>query len=99
MNVPVTISWVNGTMIDASMPTNRPDLALVFVSAADEQGNVGSMPSGSWNKYSFWKGNFEVQKGGVWTMDFQPTKVTFAVVPNVHTTFYIQPRLVTETAK
>ncbi len=99
MGQPVTISW-DGTWIGADMPTNRPDLALKFVGAADTQGNEMLNPSGSWNQYRFTEGDFMVQRDGVMSMvDVRPTKLTFAVVPNIHATFYVQPRLVVEKAK
>ena len=41
-----------------------------------------------------------VRRDGVMSIvDVRPTKVTFAVVPNIHTTFYVQPRLVVEKVK
>jgi len=98
MGEPVTISW-DGTWMDADMPTNRPDLALIFVGAADAQSNEMLNPSGSWSQYRFRKGNFMVRRDGGMSMDVRPTKLTFAVVPNIHTTFYVQPRLVLEKAK
>ncbi len=99
MGQPVTISW-DGTWIGADMPTNRPDLALKFVGAADAQGNEMLNPSGGGNQHRFTEGNFMVRRDGVMSMvDVRPTKLTFAVVPNIHTTFYVQPRLVAEKAK
>jgi hypothetical protein len=95
MNVPVTVSW-DGYWIDASMPTNRPDLGLKFVTAANDEGDTVADASGSWNQFRFRKGSFMVRKGNVLTMRFTPTKVTMAVVPNVHATFYTQPKFVGE---
>ena len=98
MGQPVTISW-DGTWIDASMPTNRPDLALKFVSATDAQGENMHDAASSWSQFRFRKGDFMAEREGVLTMGVNPTKVTFAIVPNIHTTFYVQPRLVLEKAK
>ena len=99
MGQPVTISW-DGTWIGADMPTNRPDLALKFVGAADTQGNEMLNPSGGWNQHRFTEGNFMVRRDGVMSMvAVRPAKLTFAVVPNIHTTFYVQPRLIAEKAK
>ena len=99
MGQPVTISS-DGTWIGADMPTNRLDLALKFVGAADAQGNEMLNPSGSWNQYRFTEGNFMVRRDGVMSMvAVRPAKLTFAVVPNIHTTFYVQPRLMVEKAK
>jgi RNA polymerase sigma factor (sigma-70 family) len=93
MNTPVTLSW-DGYWMDASIPTNDPNRALRFVSAADnERENVGE-PSGSWDQYRFRKGSFMTRKENVLTTDFKPTKVTVAVVPNAHVTFYMEPQLV-----
>ena len=99
MGQPVTIFW-DGTWIDADMPTNRPDLALKFVGAADAQGNEMLNPSGGGSQYRFREGDFMVRQDGVMSMvDVRPTKLTFAVVPNIHTTFYVQPLLVLEKVK
>ena len=96
MNMPVTISW-DGSWIDATMPTNRTDLALKFVCVTDEQGRRTSEASGSWNQHLFRKGSFMMRSGGVGSMDdFHLTTVTFAIVPNMHTTFYAQPQLLNE---
>jgi len=94
----VTISW-DGTWIDADMPTNRPDLALKFVSATDAQGENMHDAASSWSQFRFRKGDFMAEREGVLTMGVNPTKVTVAVVPNIYTTFYVQPRLVVEKAK
>ncbi len=99
MGQTVTISF-DGTWIDADMPANRSDLALKFVSATDAQDEKMANPAGSWSQYRFREGDFMVQRGGGWNMgNVRPTKVTFAVIPNIHTTFYVQPRLVAENAK
>jgi RNA polymerase sigma factor (sigma-70 family) len=92
MGVPVKISW-DGNMIDARIPTNQTNFALKFVSASDNEGEMQDA-SGSWNQYQFRKGFFMARRGNVMTMNVTPTKVTIAVVPNVHTTFYAQPRLI-----
>ena len=97
MGAPVTISW-DGYWIDASIPTNQPNLALKFVSANDDEGEMQDA-SGSWGQYRFRKGSFMARRGNVMTMDVKPTKVTIAVVPNVHTTFYTQPKLAVEKVK
>jgi hypothetical protein len=81
------------------MPTNRPDLALKFVSATDAQGENMHDAASSWSQFRFRKGDFMAEREGVLTMGVNPTKVTFAIVPNIHTTFYVQPRLVLEKAK
>jgi RNA polymerase sigma factor (sigma-70 family) len=98
MNVPVTVSW-DGYWMDASIPTNQPNLGLRFINAANDEGENVYDASGSWGQYRFRKGSFMTRRGNVLTMDFKPTKVTVAVVPNVHATFYTQPRLVGEGPK
>src|SRR6266567_2876448 len=98
MNVPVTISW-DGYFLDASIPTNQPNLALRFVNATEDGGQSAWNPSGSWGQYQFRKGSFMTRKGDRLTSVFKPTKFTVAVVPNVHVTFYTQPRLVGEGVK
>jgi hypothetical protein len=100
MNVPVTISWDGNNWIDASMPTNRPDLGLRYISATDGQGENLFQPSGGGGQYAFREGSFMARKGGFMHMgDVKPATVTFAVVPNVHSTFYAQPKLVVEKVK
>lgn len=95
LNVPVTISW-DGDWIDARVPTNQPNLALKFVRVMDDKGATVEDAAGSWDQFSFRKGDFMVRNGNVLTSNFKPTKVVIAVVANVRATFYTQPRLVTE---
>jgi hypothetical protein len=98
MKAPVTVSW-DGYWVDASMPTNRLDLALRFVAVSDDQGQSVSEadhPSGSWSRDRFRKGSFMVSKSDVYTSDFKPATLTVAVVPILHTTFYTQPQLIDE---
>ncbi len=97
-NVPVTVSC-DGYWLDASIPTNQPNLGLRFIDAPNDEGENVYDASGSWGQYGFRKGSFMTRRGNVLTMDFKPTKVTLAVVPNVHATFYTQPRLVDERPK
>ncbi len=94
LGVPVTIFW-DGSWVDVNMPTNRQDLALRFVCVENEEGEKASEGSGSWGQYSFWKGDFMWHKGGVLRIGLKPTKMTFAIVPNIRATFFAQPRLVT----
>ncbi len=99
LDVPVTISW-DGYWVDVNMSTNRQDLALRFVCVTDDQGENTSEASGSWWQYSFRKGSFMWHKGGILTVGgLKPTKITFAIVPNVHRTFYAQPKLIVEKVK
>jgi len=98
-NMPVKISWDGSYWIDVNMPTNRPDLALKFVCVTDEQGNKAVDASGSWGRHQFRKGSFMFRNGNVLTMVGTPTTLTFAAVPNVHATFYAQPRLADEHVK
>jgi RNA polymerase sigma factor (sigma-70 family) len=96
MGVPVAISW-DGTWIEASMPTNRPDLALKLASVFDAEGRKGESGSGNWTQHYFRKGTFMWRlPDGTFNMDYKPETVTIALVPNVHTTFYVQPKLVPE---
>jgi RNA polymerase sigma factor (sigma-70 family) len=95
-DIPVTISW-DGTWIDADIPTNHPDLALKFVEARTAQNEVLRDSAGSWGKSHFRKGDFMVERGGVLHFDgVSPNTVTVAIVPNIHTTFYAQPSVVTD---
>jgi hypothetical protein len=93
MNMPVKISW-DGDWIDASMQTNRTDLALKFVCVTDDQGRRTSQGSGSWGQHQFRQGGFMMRHGGITSMgDFRLVSVTLAIVPNVHATLYAQPKL------
>lgn len=98
MNLPVTIFW-DGNRVNASIPTNNPNLALKYIRVANERGDVFTDGSGSWGQYQFGKGSFMTRNGNFVTEGLQPTKVTLAVVPNVHMTFYVQPKLVVEKGK
>jgi len=93
MGVPVTVGWWNGEFVHAEIPTNYGNLALKFISAADQQGNIGDFAGGSWDQHLFNEGGFMVQKNGVYSEMGPPATVTFAVVPNVRAAFYVQPRL------
>lgn len=96
MNLPVTIRW-DGQWLDVNMPTAARALALRYVCLADEQGRKAFMASGSWNQHFFRKGDFMVQtEHGVTTSQHWST-LTFAIVTNVHATFYAQPSLITGT--
>ena len=97
-DVPVVISW-DGNYVEANIPTNHSNLALKFVRVGNDQDDNFTEGSGSWGKYLFRKGNFMIRKGNNLEMNAKPTKVTFAIVPNVHTTFYTQPKLIVETVK
>jgi len=100
MNIPVTVSW-NGDWMEVSMPTNRPDLALRYISAKDDLNEeIIQSGGGSWGHYSFRRTSFMAERDGIMHMgDIKPASVTFAVVPNVHMTFYAKPRLLAEPAK
>jgi len=94
MGVSVTVSF-DHQWIDATMATNKPGLALKFIGVADDAGVPGEMGAASWSRLSFREGSFMFKKGNNFTAADQPATVTFAVVPNVHTTFYMQPVVVT----
>ena len=93
-NEPVTLSW-DGNWIDAEMPTNNPNLAIRVVGVTDDQGRVGTRPAGSWGQFHFREGDFLVLESNGFNANYHPTHVTFAVVTNIHLTFYAQPILVT----
>jgi hypothetical protein len=63
------------------------DLGLKFIDIRDEQGK-SLAASGNWGQYGFRK--------HLWPTKSDPVIVSFAVVPNVHTIFYAQPRLQSE---
>ena len=92
LGVPLTFSWDNdGRWLNANMPTNRSDLALKLIGVHDEQGKSVSGGGGSWNQHFF--------RRSIEPTPSQQVKVDIAIVPNVHTTFYAQPRLIIADAK
>lgn len=96
-SVPVTLSWKASDWIDVAMPTNRTDLALKCVYVTDDQGRRAVESSGSWSQHHFRKSGFMIRDGEVLSMiDVHLASVTFAIVPNLHATFYAQPRLLCE---
>lgn len=90
--VPITFSWVNN-MVSAQIPTNRTDVAIKFLSAQDDTGAEIHAGNSSWGQFGFWEG-----------MAIAPpvkgryVQVNIAIVPNVHMTFYTQPRLLSPDA-
>jgi len=98
LNVPVTVFW-DGSWVNVNMPTNRSDLALKFVCVEDHEGNQCAQGSGNWGRHHFRRGSFLFRKAGVLTTSVSPTKLTFAVVPNVHATFFAQPRFANDRVK
>lgn len=98
LNVPVTVFW-DGSWVNVNMPTNRSDLALKFVCVEDDEGNQCAQGSGNWGRHHFRRGSFLFRKAGVLTTSVSPTKLTFAVVPNVHATFFAQPRFANDRVK
>ena len=93
MGTPVTIGWWNGEVM-GEISTNDSDIALKFINLADEQGNIGVFGAGDAGQYRFDQAVPMIQKNGVYSTMDRPATVTFAVVPNVETTFYVQPRMV-----
>ncbi len=87
--VPVSFSWVNGNMLAAEIAANRTNLALKLITVHDARGNIFDLNAGAgnWGQFHFWKG-----------LDLSPNignvRATIAIVPNVHVTFFTQPRLV-----
>ena len=73
-------------MLSVQMLTNRSDVRLLFVEAKDREGRDLNGFTGSWNQQGFWRAlNLD---GTIQSVD-----ATIAVVPNVHVTYYIQPKL------
>ena len=85
--VPLEISWVNGDMLAVETLTNRLDLRLLFVAANDREGRNLDGTSGSWNQYRFWR---TLRLNGT----TQSVEATIAIVPNVHVTYFVQPKLI-----
>jgi hypothetical protein len=85
--VPVTLS-VASEHLDGEIPTNRTDVALVFVSAEDYFYKRGYGRGGNWSQHHFWK-EIDFPSGA------KSVRATIAVVPNIHVTFYTQPQLIT----
>jgi hypothetical protein len=67
--------------------TNRLDLAVKFISAQDESGKNIDASTGSWGQYGFWQ-RIELPSKS------EEVQATIAVVPNLHISFFAQPRLI-----
>jgi hypothetical protein len=85
--VPLEISWVNRDMLAVEMLTNRSDLRVLFVSANDREGRNLDGTSGSWNQGRFWR-TLRLDR------TTQSVEATIAIVPNVHVTYFVQPKFV-----
>ena len=90
-DIPLKISWVNQHMLSVQMLTNREDLRLLFVAANDGAGRDMDDFSGSWGQAGFWH-----------SLKFDGTnqafEATVAIVPDVKVTFYVQPKLILDSA-
>jgi len=81
------IKWVNGSMLAVEMTEKRPDLRLVFAGARNSSGKDLYDGAGSWSQHEFWKSlNLDGAESSI--------DATFAIVPNVHVTYFVQPRTV-----
>lgn len=91
LGVPMEFRWWDSgaKYLEAKMAADRTNLALRLVKIEDSKGHNLDGGSGSWNK-SFFRRSVNAQNG-------QAAIVTLAIVPNVHTTFYAQPRLIAST--
>jgi hypothetical protein len=88
--VPLCITWANWNpgWLFVSINTNRADVRLLCVSARDSEGqNLDSPASMSPGQGGFVR---ELKVRG--TNQF--VDVTVAIVPNVHVTYYVRPKLV-----
>jgi RNA polymerase sigma factor (sigma-70 family) len=95
MGLPIKISW-DGAWISSSIPTNNPNLALRFVSVTDTEGRKNEFSSGGDGQYESRHGDFSYRspEGNLTMGNFKPARLALAVVPNVHVTFYAQPKLI-----
>ena len=85
--MPFEIKWVNGSMLAVQMTEKRADLRLVFAGARNSSGKDLHDGTGSWSQHEFWKSlNLDDGESSV--------DATFAIVPNVHVTYFVQPRTV-----
>lgn len=99
LNTPLTISF-DGNWIEASIPTNHSEVALVFVGAKNSEGEALTNPAGNWNQFQFRNGDFMFTRDGVLYGNVGvPSTMTVAIVPNIHTTFYAQPSVVTNSVQ
>ncbi len=95
MHVPVSVSW-NKVWLHASMATNDPNLALQFIDAEGELRWYSAAAGRSQYGFRLYYGDTmrEFRNGVPVINDFEPTNLTFAVVPHVPVTFYARPRQV-----
>ena len=87
--VPLSLSWeqfFDAAALKVEMLTNRWDLRLLFVAARDGEGRNVDTGSDSWAQGGF------VRFLGRGTNEI--ADVTVAIVPNVHVTYYVLPKLI-----
>jgi hypothetical protein len=87
LGVPLEVSWVNQTMLAVAMPTNITNMRLLFIKARNGEGRDLNRWAGSWAQFHFWR-MLDLSQAG------DAVEATVAVVPNVHATYLIQPKLV-----
>lgn len=73
--------------LSVSIPTNRTDVALKFISLRDQTRKDIGFVSGSWSQHRFIWTFYSLPAGK------KPNEVVFAIVPAHHATFLTQPRL------
>lgn len=86
----VTISGDIRESLRVSIPTNRVNLALRFISIRTRTGREMTSLSGNWSQFSFYKLLSEP------SLDSESKDVVFAIVPTAHLTFFTQPRTIAE---
>jgi len=97
LGIPVTISW-DRNQVGASIPTNRTDMAIRFIDVRNAEGSKGELGSGGGDQHAFryqWF-SYRLPDGTTKIGDFKPSQLTFAIVPYIRTTFYVQPKLLPE---
>jgi hypothetical protein len=96
LGVPVAISWVNYDMLAAEIPTNAANLRLLFVSARDADGRDLNRQTGSWGQHRFWRALdlSQFRKAFALSQPDDAVAATIAIVPNVHASYLIQPKLI-----
>jgi len=91
LGVPLEVSWVNQSMLAVTMPTNITNRRLLFIKARNAEGRDLNRRTGSWAQFQFWR-MLDLSEAG------DAVEATVAVVPNVHATYLIQPKLVPSSA-
>jgi hypothetical protein len=89
--IPLTMDFVNGSMLAMNMPTNLTNLRLLFLDAQNQSGHSVQEFTGSWGQHIFWR-SIDLEKA-------RPSmSVSVAIVDDFDFEFIAKPELLEEIA-